>query len=98
VNIIPYTDIAVITKHQIKIDLEKLDADAALIEQQLLQIAEEMREKYDLAEFEWNKIKELEFQEKYKERNVLLASLKSYQCTHCPDLIDHVSCRITFYF
>lgn len=69
-----------------------------MIEQQLLQIAQEMQEKSDLAEFEWNKIKELEFQEKYKERNVLLSSLRSYQCTHCPDLIDHVSTRLKYCF
>jgi antiviral helicase SKI2 len=47
----------------------------------------------DIPEFEWTKIKELEFQEWYKERNALMTQLANFQCTKCPDLTDHVSLR-----
>ena len=41
-------------------------------------------------EYDWSRIKELDFQEKWTEKWLLLKSLDSYQCNLCPDLNDHV--------
>lgn len=48
-----------------------------------------------IPEYDWSKIRELDFQEKYREKILLMKQLQYFQCTQCPDLIEHVS---TSYF
>ena len=46
-----------------------------------------------IPEYDWIKIKELEFQEKLREKRILLESLSNFQCCKCPDLNIHVSAK-----
>ncbi|ORY49800.1 antiviral helicase [Rhizoclosmatium globosum] len=91
---VPYSDMSVITKHVIKIDQDqilesKLSAEATRVGQLLVSLAEEMAQESRIPENDWSKIRELEFQEKEKEKNALLAKLSSFQCSKCPDLVEH---------
>jgi hypothetical protein len=44
----------------------------------------------DLAELDWSKIRDMEFQERYRDKRAMMRSLKSFDCVHCPDLVHHV--------
>lgn len=54
-------------------------------------IASAESEEGALEEYDWSKIKEVEFQEAYREKRVLLEKLKHFKCNKCPDLQTHVS-------
>ncbi|KAJ3078111.1 hypothetical protein HK102_004726, partial [Quaeritorhiza haematococci] len=91
---VPYTDIAIISKMQIKVDAENVfdrrDAgEISSLTQQLLRIAEEMAANGEIPEYDWSKMKELDFQEKFKEKTFLLQQLRGFQCVQCPDLTEH---------
>jgi antiviral helicase SKI2 len=89
-----YTDISIITKYDIRMDdpagTTVGSAQAVEIQQRLLEIAKEMTDKDDLAELDWSKIRDMEFQERYRDKRALMRSLKSFDCVHCPSLVDHV--------
>ncbi|TPX59484.1 hypothetical protein SpCBS45565_g07719 [Spizellomyces sp. 'palustris'] len=94
VTTVPYTDIAVITKLQIKVDadiiLKRRDRDEmSRSGQQLLRLAEEMNEGVEIPEHDWSKMRDLDFQERYREKESLMRQLDSFQCVRCPDLIEH---------
>src|SRR5690348_8612646 len=57
----------------------------------LARAAEEMVESGTIPEFDWSKIREMEFQEQSKEKSNLLSQLSRFQCTRCPDLVEHVN-------
>lgn len=42
-----------------------------------------------LEECDWSKFRELEFQERLREKTRLMSHMGAYQCTHCPDLPEH---------
>ena len=90
-----YTDIAVVTKFEMKLDLKEdlipNTAEAISIEQRLFQIAKEMKDAGHLFEFDWGKLRDIEFQERLKEKDILFRSLSRYDCIHCLDLNDHYS-------
>jgi antiviral helicase SKI2 len=89
-----YTDISIITKYDIRMDypagISVGSEQASGIEQQLLEIANEMAGKDDLAELDWSKIRDMEFQERYRDKRAMMRSLKSFDCIHCPELVHHV--------
>lgn len=89
-----YTDISVITKYEVRLsDLAttKVGSDQAVeIQNRLLDIAEEIKANGDYGELDWTKIRDLEFQEKSREKSHLMKSLRRFDCEHCPDLVDHV--------
>ncbi|KAJ3407524.1 hypothetical protein HDV05_005390, partial [Chytridiales sp. JEL 0842] len=90
---IPYSDLAVITKNTIKVDdallKDKDPAEMSRVGQILLRMGEEFVESGGIPEFDWSKIKELEFQQWYKEKKSLMSQLAGFQCTKCPDLSEH---------
>jgi antiviral helicase SKI2 len=44
-----------------------------------------------LTEYEWGKIKDVEFQEMLRAKNGLMKKLRAdFQCTKCPELKEHV--------
>lgn len=44
-----------------------------------------------IAEYDWNKIKDIEFQENLRAKTSLIQKMKTeFQCTRCPDLEEHV--------
>lgn len=45
-----------------------------------------------MAEYDWQKIKDIEFQEMLRTKTTHLKRLRNeFQCTKCPDLNEHVS-------
>ena len=44
-----------------------------------------------IPENDWSKMRELDFQERYREKETLLGQLGTFQCVRCPDLDEHVS-------
>ncbi|KAJ3008378.1 UNVERIFIED_CONTAM: hypothetical protein HDU68_003136 [Siphonaria sp. JEL0065] len=91
---IPYSDMSVITKHVIKVDQDLIvesrsPAEISRVGQVLVRLAEEMTEQGKIPENDWSKIREMEFQEKEKEKNSLLSKLSLFQCSKCPDLVEH---------
>ncbi|KAI9327811.1 antiviral helicase [Zopfochytrium polystomum] len=88
-----YSDLAIITRFTMRVDTEavgKRDAtEISRVSEALLGQAEEMAQADQILEEDWSKIRELEFQEWLKERARLIRSLSGYQCSKCPDLIEH---------
>lgn len=95
IECIPYTAISVVTAKHIKIDSQVIltqhkKSDLVLLGNQLFEIAEELSQEATLPEFDWIKLRDLEFQEAYREKQVLLQQMSSFRCSQCPDLIQHV--------
>lgn len=79
----------------------KLDADSIMTGQQsnietvratqeLQSFGEDVR-RGGFAEYEWGKIKDVEFQEMLRTKNGLMKKLRAeFQCTKCPELKEHV--------
>ncbi|KAJ3053769.1 hypothetical protein HK097_003454, partial [Rhizophlyctis rosea] len=91
---LPYTDIAVITRMQIKIDAEAIldtrdSGEITKTTQQLQRLGQEMQDEGKIPENDWSKMRELDFQERYREKETLLGQLGSFQCVRCPDLDEH---------
>ncbi|KAI8839115.1 antiviral helicase [Chytriomyces cf. hyalinus JEL632] len=91
---VPYSDLSVITKHMIKLDQDAIldgssSVETSRVGQVLMHLAEEMTQQGGIPENDWSKIREMEFQEKEKEKNSLMSKLSMFQCSKCPDLIEH---------
>ncbi|KAI9104054.1 antiviral helicase [Phlyctochytrium arcticum] len=95
VLVLPWTDMAVITNLQIKIDADGIlrnDAQTVSVMQAtLVRIAQDIQAEGMIPELDASKIRDLDFQEKYQSRKSLVQSLSTFQCTHCPDLVLHYS-------
>ncbi|KAF9340073.1 hypothetical protein BGZ91_003585 [Linnemannia elongata] len=63
----------------------------AKVRRQLNQYAEEIDERHAglVHEFNWNKIKDLEFRENLAQKEVLFKKILACQCNKCPDLKPH---------
>ncbi|RUS21214.1 antiviral helicase, partial [Endogone sp. FLAS-F59071] len=93
IAIYSYTDIVVITKTSIKVDLDAIldkqdEVEIARVTQELLRYAVETN-KTGLVENDYSKIKDFDFQQHYRERLSLLDQMNKFQCTRCPDLNEH---------
>ncbi|KAJ3135035.1 hypothetical protein HK100_003090 [Physocladia obscura] len=91
---IPYSDMSIITKHVLKMDQDailenRFASETTRVGQMLIRIAEEIAGEGKIPENDWSKIREMEFQEKENEKNSLLAKLSGFQCSKCPDLVEH---------
>ncbi|KAJ3044020.1 hypothetical protein HDV00_003549 [Rhizophlyctis rosea] len=91
---LPYTDIAVITRLQMKVDAELIldqhDAsETSRTQQQLQRLGQEMHEEGKIPENDWSKIRDLDFQVRYREKDTLMGQLGTFQCVRCPDLDEH---------
>ena len=90
----PYSDILTITPDTVKVENSQArlsELEAQKISFDVFQLGKEYTKNMRVPEFDWSKMRELEFQEKLAEKNLLLNSLNDYQCTQCPDLDSHYS-------
>jgi antiviral helicase SKI2 len=88
-----YSAFITITTKLIKIDPETIVtqhrvSDLNHIALELFQISKS----FDLypEEFNWSKIRDLEFQENAREKEMLFKNIKKYRCSNCPDFRQHV--------
>ncbi|KAF9163660.1 hypothetical protein DFQ26_002281 [Actinomortierella ambigua] len=96
VEAVPYKEISTITDTAIRIDedalLEKNDIrEMTRVRQELLRYAAEVEDsKTGLGkEYDWSKVKTLEFQESLRERKRYIDRILTFQCNKCPDLSAH---------
>jgi antiviral helicase SKI2 len=90
------TDILLVTQVGLKVDAEVIltgDSSTELVKvSQGLESFGADAKKTGIVEYDWAKIKDLEFQEMLRTKSGLMKRLKSeFQCTRCPDLNEHVS-------
>ena len=76
------------------IRIEKRSADLRKLCLQMIKVVEENMPFFEF-EFDWTKIRDLDFQEAYQERNSLIKQLKTFRASTCPDLNRHVNLVIT---
>ncbi|KAF9575729.1 hypothetical protein EC968_001919 [Mortierella alpina] len=92
---VPYHDIIIITDTVLQIDVEgllKKDVQALnKVRMELNRYAEGVEENLGglVTEFNWNKIKDLEFRENLAQKQVLFSKILQCQCNKCPDLRAH---------
>ncbi|KAG0228083.1 hypothetical protein BGW42_002433 [Actinomortierella wolfii] len=93
---ISYKEISTITNSAIRINetaiLEMNDTrEMARVRQELLRYAAEVEDSQTglVKEYDWSKIKTLEFQEALRERMRLVERILTFQCNKCPDLNAH---------
>lgn len=83
--------------HQLDVDAVMTGRDAmelTRVKQELEKAAEETQ-KSTLLEYDWQKIKDIEFQEMLRNKVAHMKRLRTdFQCTKCPDLNEHVSIPI----
>ena len=96
IECLPYTAFTYITSKQISINAEIIltqhrHSDLESLMLQLVEVAKDFEEIVVVPEFDWNKLRDLEFQEAYRERSQLLLQLHGFQCYKCPDLNQHYS-------
>ena len=94
IECLPYTSLAIITLKQVKVDAENILAnqkksDILYLQSQILECAEEFKNG-KISEFDWSKIRDLDFQEIYREKILISEKLSSFKCLKCPDLLKHV--------
>ncbi|ORX82713.1 antiviral helicase [Anaeromyces robustus] len=88
-----YIDIELITSTIIKIDQDSIlnhnESVISSVQQELIRIAKSFNDSNEIEECSWKKLKDIEFQEYYKRKNVLLERIKALKCNNCPDFVDH---------
>ncbi|KAJ3171371.1 hypothetical protein HDU87_008328 [Geranomyces variabilis] len=94
ITTVPLSDIAVVTKLQLRLDadlvLGKRDrAEISRIAHELHAVAEDITKAGEIPEHDWSKIRDIEFQERTREKAALMGRLGGFQCTHCSDLVEH---------
>ena len=105
VEAVTYHDIFTITDTTLReINVEAIirkDMQAlAKVRRELNQYAEKIDERHAglVNEFNWNKIKDLEFRENLAQKEVLFKKILACQCNKCPDLKPHVSFLISSFY
>ncbi|KAH8550493.1 NUC185 domain-containing protein [Umbelopsis sp. PMI_123] len=94
IAIIPLSDVAFVTKTALKINVDSLMNSSDELEtirttKELLAFASESK-RSSIAEYDWSKIKDIEFQESLRAMASLLQKMRTdFQCTRCPDLEEH---------
>ncbi|KAK9760627.1 Antiviral helicase ski2, variant 2, partial [Basidiobolus ranarum] len=93
IEAISFSDIAIITRNSLKLDPEAIldrvnDVEISRVTQELFKYAEEANSS-TILEYDWSKIRELEFQEQSKEKDILFSKLDKFQCIRCPDMSEH---------
>ncbi|KAG0086288.1 hypothetical protein BGZ92_008265 [Podila epicladia] len=97
VEVVPFTDIFLITDTVIRVDLdatmsEEKDApEKVRIRRQLIRYAEQIEDQNAgiVREYGWEKIKDLDFNETLHQRQNIFARLVECQCNKCIDLKAH---------
>ncbi|KAF9116492.1 hypothetical protein BGX27_002164 [Mortierella sp. AM989] len=95
VEAVPYQDIFTITDTSLVIDAEAIirnDTQALTkVRKDLNRYSEDVEERQGglVTEFNWSKIKDLEFREHLSQKQKLFAKIQVCQCNKCPDLKTH---------
>ncbi|KAF9975728.1 hypothetical protein BGZ73_000530 [Actinomortierella ambigua] len=96
IEAVPYKEISTITDTAIRIDedalLEKNDVrETTRVRQELLRYAAEIEDSKTglVKEYDWSKLKTLEFQEALRDRKRNVERILTFQCNKCPDLNAH---------
>ncbi|KAF9583911.1 hypothetical protein BGW38_008142 [Lunasporangiospora selenospora] len=95
VEAIAYHDIITITDTTIQVDAEavlrKDPAASSKTRNDLIRYAEHIEEQRSgrVTEFNWSKIKDLEFRSNLDQKLILFSKILEYQCNKCPDLKVH---------
>ncbi|KAI8601786.1 NUC185 domain-containing protein [Dissophora ornata] len=95
VEAVAYHDIFTITDTSLQVDVEAImrrDLQALTkVRKELSRYAEEIEEKEAglVTEFNWSKIKDLEFREHLAQKQGLFSKILQCQCNKCPDLKAH---------
>ncbi|KAI8070677.1 NUC185 domain-containing protein [Gongronella butleri] len=87
-------DIVLVTKSQLKADVEHLMSEQNAMEltraKQELEGLAQIFAKGDIQEYDWQKIKDIEFQEMMRSKTGYFKRVRTeFQCTKCPDLEEH---------
>ncbi|CAM0142365.1 unnamed protein product [Umbelopsis sp. WA50703] len=96
IALVPLTDFLFVTTTSFKINADALmntsdKMESAQITKQLLSFAGSSK-RSTIAEFDWSKIKDMDFQENWKKKQSLLRQMgENFQCVSCPDLEEHYS-------
>lgn len=94
-------DILFVTRLAMKADVDSVMAGTDSLE--TVRIGQELESfgldaKSGLIEYDWSKIKDMEFQEMLRSKNALTRRLRTeFQCTKCPELDEHVKYKIRTY-
>ncbi|KAF9362084.1 hypothetical protein BGX26_004169 [Mortierella sp. AD094] len=95
IEAVPYQDIFTITDTFIAIDAEAIirkdTAALTKVRKDLNRYAEDVEEKQGglATEFNWSKIKDLEFRQHLAQKQMLFTKILECQCNKCPDLKAH---------
>lgn len=96
-------DILFVTRLSVKTDVDAVMSGANSME--TVRIAQELEsfgldaKKSGLVEYDWGKIKDMEFQEMFRSKLRLMKNLRTeFQCTKCPELDEHVKYLLFFFF
>ncbi|KAI9317442.1 NUC185 domain-containing protein [Dichotomocladium elegans] len=88
------SDILLVTKSSIRLDVDGILTGNDVME--LTRVKQELKKLSDdakrgpIAEFDWQKIKDIEFQELLRSKADCVRALRSnFTCTKCPDLVEH---------
>ncbi|KAI8971231.1 NUC185 domain-containing protein [Pilobolus umbonatus] len=87
-------DILLVTRHAIRLDLEAVitghdSVESIRISQELESFCADIK-KNALYEYDWGKIKDMEFQEMVRSKTDLMKRLRNeFHCTKCPELNEH---------
>jgi len=96
VEAVPFLDIITITDTTLRVDVEailKKNVQAMTkARNDLIRYADEVEDHQQglVVEFNWGKIKDLEFRENLAQKHALFARILECQCNKCPDLKPHV--------
>lgn len=93
-----FTSISLVTSSQIKIQdpdiiisLRRTE-ELKLLAYNVYEVAECFKSE-GISEYDWSKIRDLDFQDVYREKKELLKDLSLFHCQKCPDLIAHYSLK-----
>ncbi len=88
IRTISLQEITIVTKHTLRVE-ERDESEYTKLVQQLYSLAVETQQVGRVAEYDWSKIRALDFQERLRERDVLMKRLVGFQCLACPELNQH---------
>jgi hypothetical protein len=91
---LPYTAFTTITSKQIMVDAESIltqhkHAELELLTRRMLDVSKELLNDPSM-ELDWSRLRDLEFQEHYREKVALLKQIPQFVCSKCPDILVHV--------
>ena len=94
VEVVPFSSISAVTSKQVRVQNAdeiitlKRESDLRVLASLLHDTGVELKKEH-LVDYDWSKIRDLDFQEQFRERSAILKTLNTFQCAKCPDLLTH---------